>query len=240
MSRCCEALNPGSLTKSTFSKPCWSELAFSQPKIPFMFDATKEEDSERGFLSGGCKLSTSQSRWLIQGAALDISWMAPFGTTGWSHRKVAAGPRKMRAWCSCLSHERFETWRGLVDSDPGRHWRPLRSVRLPQAGLCSQSSLTLNISRWTYIRAAFPGWARGQPGEIWENKRPQSEESWTGSSLAQQRPAASRGEHYPHRHSAFYEVQRLCQHFHFKLLISYAYSSSHKNSLPAEAWPPVS
>ena len=96
VSKYCEALNPGGLTKSTFSKLSGSQRHLSL-LVPRRKKTLKEVSSQEDANS-----ALAKSRWSIQGAALSILGMVPFGIMGRIHRKVVAGSRKTRARCSAF------------------------------------------------------------------------------------------------------------------------------------------
>lgn len=65
--------------------------------------------------------------------------------------------------------ERSETRR------PGRQQsraalESFETSKASRLGSAASPGLTLNISRWASIWAAFPSWARGRPGETWEEQ----------------------------------------------------------------------
>lgn len=114
------------------------------------------------------KAALARSHWSIQGRAWDTSRMVPFCFMGRIHRwwwlwqcgsmQDLSGPlersesRRPGGQQSRAALESFET---------------SKACRL---GSTVSPSLTLNMSRWASIWAAFPSWARERPGETWEEQ----------------------------------------------------------------------
>lgn len=88
-----------------------------------------------------------------------------------SYRSIQRRAQITPEWCPSAS------WEGFTDGG-GWPWKDDSSIAVQgstrklwnQLGSAASPGLTLNISRWAYIWAAFSSWARGRPGEIWEEQ----------------------------------------------------------------------